>query len=72
MTKSQLIERLAAQNPDLTHREVERIVNAIFETIAADWRGVAVSKSVTSVPSPSRSTPRELAATRVQAKRYRC
>ncbi len=35
MTKSQLIERLAAQNPDLTHREVGRLVNAIFETIAA-------------------------------------
>ena len=35
MTRSQLILRLAAQNPDLTHREVERLVNAIFETIAA-------------------------------------
>ncbi len=35
MTRSQLILRLAAQNPDLTHREVERLVSAIFETIAA-------------------------------------
>ncbi len=35
MTKSQLIERLAMQNPHLAHREVERLVNAIFETIAA-------------------------------------
>ena len=35
MTKSQLIERLAMQNPHLTHREVDRLVNAIFETIAA-------------------------------------
>ena len=35
MTKSQLIEQLAAQNPHLVHREVERIVNTIFETIAA-------------------------------------
>ncbi len=35
MTRSQLILRLATQNPDLTHREVERLVNAIFETIAA-------------------------------------
>jgi len=35
MTRSQLILRLAAQNPDLTHREVELLVNAIFETIAA-------------------------------------
>ena len=35
MTRSQLIQRLAAQNPDLTDREVELLVNAIFETIAA-------------------------------------
>ncbi len=27
--------RLAAQNPHLVHREVELLVNAIFETIAA-------------------------------------
>ena len=35
MTRSQLILRLAAQNPHLIHREVELLVNAIFETIAA-------------------------------------
>ena len=35
MTRSQLILRLAAQNPHLVHREAERIVNTIFETIAA-------------------------------------
>ncbi len=35
MTRSQLILRLAAQNPHLVHREVELLVNAIFETIAA-------------------------------------
>ncbi len=35
MTRSQLILRLAAQNPHFVHREVERLVNAIFETIAA-------------------------------------
>ncbi len=35
MTRSQLILRLAAQNPHLTDREAERIVSAIFETIAA-------------------------------------
>ncbi len=35
MNKSQLIMRLAKQNPHLVHREVERLVNAIFETIAA-------------------------------------
>ncbi len=35
MTKSQLILRLAEQNPHLVHREVERLVNAILETIEA-------------------------------------
>ncbi len=35
MNKSQLIMRLAEQNPDLVHREVERLVNAILETIEA-------------------------------------
>ncbi len=35
MTRSQLILRLAAQNPHIVHREAERVVNAIFETIAA-------------------------------------
>ncbi len=35
MTRSQLILRLAAKNPHLVHREVELLVNAIFETIVA-------------------------------------
>ena len=34
MTKSELIMRFAMQNPHLIHSEAERIVNAIFETIA--------------------------------------
>lgn len=34
MTKSQLIQRLAERNPHLYHRDVERIVNTIFEEIA--------------------------------------
>ncbi len=33
MTRSQLILRLAQQYPHLVHREAERIVNTIFETI---------------------------------------
>jgi integration host factor subunit beta len=33
MTKSELIEKLAADNPRLYHREVERIVSTIFEEI---------------------------------------
>ena len=33
MTKSELIARLAAQNPSLYHRDIERLVNTVFETI---------------------------------------
>ncbi len=35
MTKSELIANLAADNPRLYHREVERIVSTIFEEITA-------------------------------------
>jgi len=34
MTKSELIQRIAEQNPHLYHRDVERIVTTIFEEIA--------------------------------------
>ncbi len=33
MTKSELIARLAAANPHLYHRDVERIVTTVFEEI---------------------------------------
>jgi integration host factor subunit beta len=33
MIKSELIERIAEQNPHLYHRDVEKIVNAILDTI---------------------------------------
>ncbi len=35
MTKSELIQQIADQNPHLYHRDVERIVTTIFEEIAA-------------------------------------
>lgn len=35
MTKSELIAQLAARNPHLFQRDVERIVASIFETITA-------------------------------------
>jgi integration host factor subunit beta len=35
MTKSELIQRLAEQNPHLYQRDVEAIVTAIFDEIAA-------------------------------------
>jgi integration host factor subunit beta len=35
MIKSELVTRIAEQNPHLYQRDVERIVNTIFEEIAA-------------------------------------
>lgn len=35
MTKSELIARIAAANPHLYHRDVERIVSTIFDEITA-------------------------------------
>ena len=35
MTKSELIIQLASENPHLYQRDIERIVNAIFDEIAA-------------------------------------
>ncbi|MBP5215230.1 MAG: integration host factor subunit beta [Alphaproteobacteria bacterium] len=35
MTKSELIERIAAKLPNLTLKEVDRIVNVIFERLTA-------------------------------------
>ena len=35
MTKSELIQRLADQNPNLFRRDVERIVSTIFDEISA-------------------------------------
>ena len=33
MTRSELIARLAEQNPSLYHRDLEHLVNTVFETI---------------------------------------
>ncbi len=33
MTKSELIARLAEQNPTLYHRDIEKLVNTVFDTI---------------------------------------
>ncbi len=35
MIKSELIEKLAVNNPHLMHRDVEKIVNVIFEEITS-------------------------------------
>ena len=34
MTKSELIARLAELNPSLYHRDLEQLVNTVFETIS--------------------------------------
>lgn len=39
MTRSELIARIAQQNPHLYHRDVERIVTTIFEEITAALEG---------------------------------
>ncbi len=33
MIKSELIEKIAAQNPHLYHRDIERIINTILEEV---------------------------------------
>ena len=35
MTKSELIQALAVENPHLYHRDVERIVSTVFDEISA-------------------------------------
>lgn len=35
MTRSELIQRLAASNPQLYQRDIERIVNTVFDEITA-------------------------------------
>jgi integration host factor subunit beta len=33
MIRSELVARIAAENPHLTHSDAERVVNAVFDTI---------------------------------------
>ena len=44
MIRSELVQKIADENPHLYHRDVERIVNAIFEEIVAAI-GVAIGAS---------------------------
>ena len=39
MTKSELIARLAEQNPSLYHRDLEQLVNTVFEPITEAMEG---------------------------------
>lgn len=75
MIRSELIAALAAENPHLTRREVERVVNVILESITeALGRGGRVELrgfgafSVRSRPARSARNPRTGDAVQVPAK----
>lgn len=59
MTKSELIEKIAAKNPHLMLKDVERIVAVVFDSIISalakgervEFRGFGVSLSATAVPA---------------------
>jgi integration host factor subunit beta len=76
MIKSELVQRISAQNPHLYQRDVEKIVNAILgEIIAAMARGDRVELrgfgafSVKTRPSRTGRNPRTGAPVTVSEKR---
>ena len=48
--KSELIEKIASQNPNLTAKEVEKIVNVVFEKIKARGNAIKVETITTLIP----------------------
>jgi integration host factor subunit beta len=75
MIKSELIAKLAAEHPHLTHRDVERVVNVVLDgMVGALERGGRVELrgfgafSVRSRPARSGRNPRTGAAVSVPAK----
>jgi integration host factor subunit beta len=75
MIKSELIARLAAENPHLTHKDVERVVNIILDGMVesledggrVELRGFGAF-SVRSRPARSGRNPRTGAQVSVPAK----
>ena len=75
LIKSELIEALAAENPHLTQREIERVVGVIFEQIISalenggrvELRGFGAF-SVRSRPARTGRNPRTGEAVNVPAK----
>ena len=75
MIKSELIAALAAENPHLTQRDIERVVGVIFERVIqaledggrVELRGFGAF-SVRSRPTRSGRNPRTGAAVEVPAK----
>lgn len=76
MTKSELIQRLAESNPHLLHRDIERIVETVFDEIAdalaegnrVELRGFGAF-SVKSRTARTGRNPRTGTAVAVDAKR---
>ena len=75
MLKSELIERIAAENPYLYHRDVEKIANAILDTVTTalargdrvELRGFGVFRVKTRDARTGRN-PRDGAKVAVSAK----
>ena len=75
MIKSELIARLAAENPHLTHKDVERVVNIVLDGMVetleeggrVELRGFGAF-SVRSRPARSGRNPRTGASVSVPAK----
>jgi integration host factor subunit beta len=76
MTKSELIQRLAERNPHLLHRDIERIVQTVFDEIAdalsegnrVELRGFGAF-SVKNRTARTGRNPRTGSAVSVEAKR---
>lgn len=76
MIKSELIQRIAQENPHLYQRDVERIINTIFEEIGSalargdrvELRGFGAF-SVKDRPARTGRNPRTGAPVNVEAKR---
>jgi nucleoid DNA-binding protein len=72
MIKTELVQRIARQNPNLYQRDVENIVNAILNTITAalargdrvELRGLGAFSVKTARPAPG--------AIRAPARKFRC
>jgi nucleoid DNA-binding protein len=72
MIKTELVQRIAMQNPHLYQRDVENIVNSILNMITAALRGEIGSNCAGSGPFRSRSAQPALGAIRALARKFRC
>ena len=69
MIKSELIEKLAAENPHLTQAEVERLVNVVLGRMVETLSDGGRAEIRVSAPFPSDIAPHVRAATHAPAKR---